>query len=190
MDLAVIVALLSVLGGGSVLLAVEGLGRLRRLYEQGGEQHWARLGAAVGLLHGHGDQGEHILEGQREGVWLNVTADGVWMVVRGRIDAPMPAGLEIRRRRRLSARHRLHTGNPLLDSTLDIAGSQPAAALLQDPELVAPIMGVVHAWPDAAIDERYVVLRYPDALGRELDGRCQEVIDAVLALRAASRRLL
>lgn len=189
MEMLLVLALAVLLLGGGALLAVEGFQRLRRLYELGGEQHWGRLGEAVGLLHGHSDQEQHVLEGQRGGVWLRVHAEGAWMVVRGRIDAPMPAGLSIcRRQRGRAGRRGLRTGSPLLDSTLHIEGPPAAAALLRDPELAAPLLRVLHAWPGSRVDERHVVLRYPDALGRELDARCQDVVDLICGLRAARRR--
>lgn len=188
MEALLIIALVVLLLGGGVLAAVEGFQRLRRLYELGGEQHWERLAEEVGLLHGHTDEEQHVLEGQRGGVWLRVHAEGAWMVIRGRIDAPMPAGLSVRRRRGLERRG-VQTGNPLLDGTLHVSGASGAAPLLQDPELVAPMLSVLHAWPGSVVDERHVVLRYPDALGRELDARCQDVIDLICGLRAARQRL-
>lgn len=187
METLLILALVVLLLGGTVLLAVEGFQRLRRLYELGGEQHWERLAEEIGLLHGHSERDQHVLEGQRGGVWLRVHAEGAWMVVRGRIDAPMPAGLDIRRRLQLGRRG-LRTGNPLLDSTLHVSGTPAAVPMLQDPALVAPMLSVLHAWPGSFVDERHVVLRYPDALGRELDGRCQDVIDLICGLRAARHR--
>lgn len=185
MELVLIIGLAIATAAAGLIGTIEGFGRLRRLYELGGEQHWDRLGDAVELLHGHDEHGQHVLEGRRQGVWLHVSADGPWMVVRGRIDAPLPSGLQIRRRARGLARRSLKTGNPLLDGSLHISGPPEAAALLQDASLVAPLLEVVHAWPESHVDERYVVLRYPDALGRELEPRCAEVVALVRGLRSA-----
>lgn len=186
MEVLLILMVLTLAGSG-VLLAVEGTTRLRTLYDHGGEVHWDRLAAAVQLMHGHSERGQHILEGRRDGVWMNVIAEGSWMVVRGRLDVQMPSGFFVRRWKSLAQRPSLRTGSPLLDSTLHISGDQEVARILSRPTLVAPMMAVVHAWPGSFVDERHVVLRYPDALGRRLDERCQEVVDLVLALRAAQQ---
>ena len=186
MEMLLILALGAALLVGTALATIEGFNRLKLLYEQGGDQHWGRLADEVGLLHSHNDQGQHVLEGQRGGVWLRVHAEGAWMIIRGRIDRPMPAGLDVRRRRGRGRRRRgLRTGSPLLDSTLRVSGGPDAVPMLQDPALAAPMLEVLHAWPGSYVDERYVVLRYPDALGRELDARCQEVIDLICGLRDA-----
>lgn len=186
MEVLLIVVVLT-LAGGSVLLAVEGTTRLRTLYDQGGEVHWNRLAATVQLMHGHSERGQHLLEGRRDGVWMHVEANGSWMIVRGRLDVQMPSGFLVRRWKTLSPRASLRTGSPLLDSTLHISGEPASAQLLRSPALVAPMMSVVHAWPGSFVDERHVVLRYPDALGRHLDERCQEVVELVLALRGAQQ---
>jgi hypothetical protein len=172
-------ALALFVGLGAVLLVLEGVRTLQVLYEQGGEQHWRRLADRL-----------HMLDGQRDGVWLHVSAEGPWMVVRGRIEAPMPAGLRIlRRESALHVERALHTGNPIADAHLHVEGDPFAARLLCRAELVATMMAVVHADPGSVIEERYVVLRYPDALGRELEGRCARVVELIHALRQASNEL-
>ena len=186
----VIILVLAVILGCVALLfsGIEGIGWLRRLYEQGGEQHWDLLGAQVGLLHGHSARGDHVLDGQRCGVWLHVEAEGAWMVIRGRIEVPMPPRFAVVHRRR-GASPGVLVGSPVLDDLVHVQGDPPAASLLQDPELAGVLLAVVHAWPGSAIDERHVTLRCPDALGRQLMAQCDEVVALVEALRVAARKM-
>ena len=187
MQVIILTLVVIFIGSVTLLAGAEGLGRLRRMYEQGGERHWSLLGDQVGLLHGHNARGGHVLDGQRRGVWLHVEAEGAWMVIRGRIEVPMPSRLAV-------VHHSLGTapsvvvGSPVLDGLVHVQGEPPAVSLLQDPELAGALLTVVHAWPGSAVDERYVTLRYPDALGRQLPERCEDVIALVEALRAASRK--
>ena len=188
MWLAALLALF--VGVGAVLLVLEGVRTLQVLYEQGGEQHWRRLAERLHMLYGRDDQGGHVLDGQHDGVWLHVSAEGPWMVIRGRIEAPMPAGLRVLRREgRRAGTPSLHTGNPIADAHLHVEGDQLAARLLRRAELVATVMAVVHADPGSIIEERYVVLRYPDDLGRSLEVRCARVVELIHALRQASTEL-
>ncbi len=178
------ILILGVLVASALLLAgTASFGRLRRLYHLGGEQHWDRLGARVGLLHGHSARGGHVLDGLRSGVWLHVEAEGAWMVVRGRIEAPMPPGLSVVHRD-LAPERGLRVGSPVLDGLICARGDEAAVpALLRSPGLAGPLLAVVHAWPGSTVDARQVTLRYPDAMGRELEERCVEVIALVVALR-------
>ncbi|MFT5680414.1 MAG: hypothetical protein ACI8RZ_001320 [Myxococcota bacterium] len=185
---AILILGVLVAGGGFLLAGVEGVRRLRRLYDLGGEQHWDRLGAQVGLLHGHSAQGGHVLDGLREGVWLHVEAEGAWMVIRGRIEAAMPPGLSVVHRSR-TGEAGLRVGSPVLDGLICAAGGAEATALLQDPDLAGALLAVVHAWPGSFVDVRQVTLRYPDAMGRSLEARCLEVIALVVALRQAAQRV-
>src|SRR5688500_15471059 len=102
---------IAALVGGLGLLAVEAFWTLRALYERGGEHHWDMLAARLGLLHGHDDRGGHVLDGQVNGVWLHVSAEGAWMVVRGRIEALLPTGTRIVHRQ-YARGPGLRTGNP------------------------------------------------------------------------------
>lgn len=179
--------ILAVLMTGGVLLlpGAAVFQRLKQLYILGGEQHWDRLGARVRLLHGHSAQGGHVLDGLREGVWLHVEPEGAWMVIRGRIEVPMPAGLSVVNR---GTARGLRLGSPVLDGLVCAQGDREAAVLLRDPELAGPLLAVVHAWPGSFVDTRQVTLRCPDAMGRALEARCAEVIALVIALRQASAR--
>ena len=109
------------------------------------------------------------------------------MVIRGRIEVPMPPRFRVVHHS-FGAEPSVVVGSPVLDGLVHVQGEPPAVSLLQDPELAGALLAVVHAWPGSAIDERYVTLRYPDALGRQLPERCEEVISLVEALRAAARR--
>ncbi|MEL6342787.1 MAG: hypothetical protein AAFV53_06615 [Myxococcota bacterium] len=173
---------------GGVLAVLGGAAHLKFLYEQGGEQHWSLLADRVGLLHGHDDQGRHVLDGSREDIWLHAHAEGSWMVVRGRIDAPLPPTLRITHTRERPQRPRLRTGNPILDAHARVEGDTRALTLLEDPDLAGALLAVVHAWPGSHVDARYVTLRCPDAMGRRLEDRCEDVIALVHALRRAARR--
>ncbi len=186
---AAILILVALAAGGALLLAgAEVIRRLERLYILGGEQHWDRLGTRVRLLHGHSAQGGHVLDGLRDGVWLHVESEGAWMVIRGRIEARMPAGLSVVHRSR-SGEDGLWVGSPVLDGLVCARGGLDVTALLQDPDLAGALLAVVHAWPGSFVDDRKVTLRYPDAMGRELEARCLEVIALVVALRQAAARV-
>ncbi len=180
-SLLLIVALLA----GGVLMVLEASAKVRRLYKQGEARQWRQLAKRLALTHGRDESNHHMLDGRRQGVWLRVWAEGVKMVVQGRIEATMPAGLQVLCHD--AARGGLRLGNPVLDGLVHAAGGEGTIALLSDPDLTAPLLTVVHAHPGSVVDERHVVLRYTDALGRELDERCQEVVELVQALRQAAR---
>lgn len=183
-----ILMLVVILGGSAaLLLGAEVMARVRRMYAHGEDRHWDLLGDRVRLLHGHNSCGDHVLDGHRSGVWLHVEAQGSWMVIRGRIEAAMPARFGVAHRG-LGAAPGVIVGSPILDGLVDVSGDPSAAAVLQDPDLTAALLAVIHAWPRSTIDERYVTLRSPDAMGRQLEDRCQEVIALVEALRVAARK--
>ena len=181
----IIVAL--IIGGGLILVGAEGMGRLRALYNQGGERHWDLLGVRVGLLHGHDAMGGHALDGQRRGVWVHVEAEGAWMIIRGRIEVPMPDGLRVVHRE-IGGSGGIKVGSPVLDGLIFAEGAPQTTHLLRDPELAGALLAVVHAWPGSAVDTRHVTLRYPDTLGRQLEERCEEVVMLVEAIRTARDR--
>ncbi|MDG1483144.1 MAG: hypothetical protein P8R54_26380 [Myxococcota bacterium] len=184
---AILILAVLVMGGVLLLGGAAVIRRLERLYTLGGEQHWDRLGARVQLLHGHSAQGGHVLDGLRDGVWLHVEPEGPWMVIRGRIEAQMPAGLSVINRGTARVRG-LRVGSPVLDGLVCVQGGLEAAVLLRDPDLAGPLLAVVHAWPGSLVDTRQVTLRCPDAMGRALEARCAEVIALVVALRQAAAR--
>ncbi|MCB9779290.1 MAG: hypothetical protein H6742_12055 [Alphaproteobacteria bacterium] len=126
-----------------------------------------------------GADGSRTFLGTVQGVDVKVVLDqpresdgALQCVIQAPIRPHLPAGMRLRPRVGGAPGRSggIGTGNPVLDTVVELQASEPesARALLMRDELTGPLLEVLHAWPGAYVHPRAVVIVHPGSLRRQL----------------------
>ncbi|MFT4975352.1 MAG: hypothetical protein ACI8S6_001239 [Myxococcota bacterium] len=175
--------LLLIVAAGGAIVAVDHLSRrAARRRRPLSIADWRRLARRCALSV-HNNPEPH-LSGHIGSIPVSVTlSEDVWEVgfrVRASLRAAAPAGMHLT----ASDHGRGDTPlqSPVLAATVSASGGPQVAALLDDPDLVGPLLAVLHRWPGASVDACGVTIDgETDQPGRTLP----EALAAAAALAGA-----
>lgn len=161
------------------------------------EEPWRRIAASCGLeIEGVASLERRVLVGVVGGVELRVNqgidrdSDQPRTQVTATISPMLPGGLRVRARQRGVAAGGVGAGDPVLDSVVDVQATDVAAArwILQQDEVIAPLLEVLHAHPDSYVHPRAVILSMPGLVEADLPALVHKAVALARVLSAAAAR--